>query len=288
MLNQDVTILRPLRDVACRNCLVRDDLVVKLSDFGMARQIYHSNYYRFNRKAMLPVRWMAPESLEDGLFTTASDVWSYGVLLYEIITYANCPFHDLSSSQVVESVKRGNTIPIPIDASTGVKSLLQWCWRKDPDQRITFGHIIKILTENPTMLSPCLDVPSASVEKTDDGHSGPNFRKMSGPGRPIASGSSNIRPRTTSPCDSLSGVHGATPVSPLMETEAENGEFKSVSSQPFYKISNLDNGHRQRSAPALEPLLPNNNFVTRYALIQRTRSPDLASLERSPTELSAV
>ncbi|KAG0710468.1 Insulin-like peptide receptor [Chionoecetes opilio] len=80
------------RDVACRNCLVSAERVVKLSDFGMTRPMYESDYYRFNRRGMLPVRWMSPESLEDGIFTSSSDMWSYGVLLYEIITFGSFPF----------------------------------------------------------------------------------------------------------------------------------------------------------------------------------------------------
>lgn len=66
---------------------------------------------------MLPVRWMSPESLEQGLFTPASDVWSYGVLLYEIITFGSFPFQGMNNNQVLEHVKAGNTLPIP----TGVK-----------------------------------------------------------------------------------------------------------------------------------------------------------------------
>ena len=80
------------RDVACRNCLVNSTRVVKLADFGMTRPMYENDYYRFSRKGMLPVRWMAPESLADGLFTPMSDVWSYGVLLYEMITFGSFPF----------------------------------------------------------------------------------------------------------------------------------------------------------------------------------------------------
>lgn len=71
------------RDVACRNCLVNAQRVVKLGDFGMARSTSENDYYRFSRKGMLPVRWMAPESLALGKFTFASDIWSFGVLLYE-------------------------------------------------------------------------------------------------------------------------------------------------------------------------------------------------------------
>ena len=80
------------RDIACRNCLVNSTRVVKLADFGMTRPMFENDYYRFSRKGMLPVRWMAPESLADGLFTPMSDVWSYGVLLYEMITFGSFPF----------------------------------------------------------------------------------------------------------------------------------------------------------------------------------------------------
>ena len=101
------------RDVACRNCLVNSTRVVKLADFGMTRPMFENDYYRFSRKGMLPVRWMAPESLADGLFTPMSDIWSYGVLLYEMITFGSFPFQGLSNNQVMEHVKAGHTLTIP-------------------------------------------------------------------------------------------------------------------------------------------------------------------------------
>ena len=108
------------RDVACRNCLVNSDRNVKLADFGMTRQMFDSDYYRFSRRGMLPVRWMSPESLADGIFSPMSDVWSYGVLLYEIITFGSFPFQGLSNNQVLENVKNGQTLSQPI----GIKSQL--------------------------------------------------------------------------------------------------------------------------------------------------------------------
>jgi len=108
------------RDVACRNCLVNSSRTIKLADFGMTRQMFQSDYYRFSRRGMLPVRWMSPESLADGIFSPMSDVWSYGVLLYEIITFGSFPFQGLSNNQVLENVKNGQTLSQPI----GIKSQL--------------------------------------------------------------------------------------------------------------------------------------------------------------------
>ena len=90
------------------------------SCFMCFRPMYENDYYRFSRKGMLPVRWMAPESLADGLFTPMSDVWSYGVLLYEMITFGSFPFQGLSNNQVLEHVKAGNMLNIP----SGIKPQL--------------------------------------------------------------------------------------------------------------------------------------------------------------------
>ena len=80
------------RDLAARNCMVAEDLTVKIGDFGMTRDIYETDYYRKGGKGLLPVRWMAPESLRDGVFTSQCDVWSYGVVLWEMATLASQPY----------------------------------------------------------------------------------------------------------------------------------------------------------------------------------------------------
>lgn len=80
------------RDLAARNCMVASDMTVKIGDFGMTRDVYETDYYRKGTKGLLPVRWMSPESLKDGIFTTASDMFSYGVVLWEMSTLASQPY----------------------------------------------------------------------------------------------------------------------------------------------------------------------------------------------------
>ena len=93
------------RDLAARNCMVSGDNTVKIGDFGMARDIYETDYYRKGTTGLLPVRWMAPESLADGVFTSDSDIWSYGVVLWEMATLAEQPYQ-------VSSVNLFNTVQV--------------------------------------------------------------------------------------------------------------------------------------------------------------------------------
>ncbi|XP_059485869.1 receptor-type guanylate cyclase gcy-19-like isoform X2 [Neocloeon triangulifer] len=155
------------RDVACRNCMVNANRIVKLGDFGMTRAMYESDYYKFNRKGMLPVRWMAPESLGLGIFTPNSDIWSYGVLLYEIITFGSFPFQGMSNSQVLEFVKNGNTLTIPKGVKPNLEMLLRACWAQDYKKRINASEVVEFLANNPRLIAPCLDVPLASVQMED-------------------------------------------------------------------------------------------------------------------------
>lgn len=92
------------RDLAARNCMVAEDLTVKIGDFGMTRDIYETDYYRKGSRGLLPVRWMSPESLKDGVFSSSSDAFSYGVVLWEMATLASQPYQGLSNEQVLRLI----------------------------------------------------------------------------------------------------------------------------------------------------------------------------------------
>ncbi|XP_011630756.1 uncharacterized LOC105422894 isoform X1 [Pogonomyrmex barbatus] len=152
------------RDIASRNCLVNAQRVVKLGDFGMTRPMYENDYYKFNRKGMLPVRWMSPESLALGIFTPASDVWSYGVLLYEIVTFGSFPFQGMSNNEVLTHVKAGNCLTAPKKIKIQLENLMYSCWNVEHTKRPTAPEIVDFLAMNPRIIAPCLDVPLSSVQ----------------------------------------------------------------------------------------------------------------------------
>ncbi|GBP95582.1 Insulin-like receptor [Eumeta japonica] len=135
------------RDLAARNCMVAEDLTVKIGDFGMTRDIYENDYYRKGTKGLLPVRWMPPESLRDGIYSTASDVFSYGVVLWEMATLASQPYQGLSNDQVLRYVIDGGVMERPENCPDKLYFLMQRCWHHRPSARPSFIDIIRYLLE---------------------------------------------------------------------------------------------------------------------------------------------
>lgn len=133
------------RDLAARNCMVAEDLTVKIGDFGMTRDIYETDYYRKGGKGLLPVRWMAPESLKDGIFTSHSDVWSYGVVLWEMATLASQPYQGLSNEQVLKYVISGGIMEKPENCPEKLYQIMTLCWERVPRTRPNFLQVIEML-----------------------------------------------------------------------------------------------------------------------------------------------
>lgn len=136
------------RDLAARNCMVAEDLTVKVGDFGMTRDIYERDYYRKGSKGLLPVRWMAPESLKDGVFSSYSDVWSYGVVLWEMVTFASQPYQGLSNEQVLRYVIEGGVMERPENCPELLYELMKRTWRHKATRRPTFMDIASMLLKH--------------------------------------------------------------------------------------------------------------------------------------------
>uniref|UniRef100_T2MGU8 Tyrosine-protein kinase receptor n=1 Tax=Hydra vulgaris TaxID=6087 RepID=T2MGU8_HYDVU len=132
-------------DLAARNCMVASDFTVKIGDFGMARDIYERNYYRKDGKSLLPIRWMAPESLKDGIFSTASDVWSFGVVLWEICTLASQPYQGKTNEQVLNFVLSNGHLDYPEGCDYQLREFMSLCWHRDPKMRPSFLEIVHVL-----------------------------------------------------------------------------------------------------------------------------------------------
>ncbi|KAE8633203.1 hypothetical protein XENTR_v10001813 [Xenopus tropicalis] len=141
------------RDLATRNCLVGENLLVKIGDFGMSRDVYSTDYYRVGGHTMLPIRWMPPESIMYRKFTTESDVWSLGVVLWEIFTYGKQPWYQLSNNEVIECITQGRVLQRPRTCPKEVYDLMLGCWQREPHMRLNIKEIHSLL-QNLSKASP--------------------------------------------------------------------------------------------------------------------------------------
>ncbi|XP_048108390.1 LOW QUALITY PROTEIN: proto-oncogene tyrosine-protein kinase ROS [Alosa alosa] len=132
------------RDLAARNCLVSlqgytdPERVVKIGDFGLSRDVYKKDYYRKRGEGLLPVRWMPPESLTDGMFNKYSDVWAFGVLLWEVVSLGKQPYPALTNLEVMHHINSGGRLPAPADCPKSLYALMLACWSKTPSDRPNF------------------------------------------------------------------------------------------------------------------------------------------------------
>ncbi|XP_069824945.1 tyrosine-protein kinase ITK/TSK isoform X2 [Dendropsophus ebraccatus] len=134
------------RDLAARNCLVGESLVVKVSDFGMTRFVL-DDQYTSSTGTKFPVKWSAPEVFRYGRYSSKSDVWSYGVLVWEVFSEGKTPFEHLSSSDVVEEVSNGLRLFRPKMASEKVYQFMNSCWQENPELRPSFCRLLKEITD---------------------------------------------------------------------------------------------------------------------------------------------
>ncbi|XP_067269117.1 fibroblast growth factor receptor 1-A isoform X6 [Pseudorasbora parva] len=141
------------RDLAARNVLVTEDNVMKIADFGLARDIHHIDYYKKTTNGRLPVKWMAPEALFDRIYTHQSDVWSFGVLLWEIFTLGGSPYPGVPVEELFKLLKEGHRMDRPTTCTHELYMMMRDCWHAVPSQRPTFKQLVEDLDRTLSMTS---------------------------------------------------------------------------------------------------------------------------------------
>lgn len=135
------------RDLATRNCLISDDMVVKIADFGLSQKIYLQDYYKGSDRDAIPVRWMPLESILYNKYTPESDVWAFGVCLWEIFSYALQPYYGMTHEEVIKYLKEGNVLISPDGCPAPVYEVMKMCWGQKPIDRPSFSEIYQTLTD---------------------------------------------------------------------------------------------------------------------------------------------
>uniref|UniRef100_A0A4W6FEE9 Tyrosine-protein kinase receptor n=1 Tax=Lates calcarifer TaxID=8187 RepID=A0A4W6FEE9_LATCA len=163
------------RDIAARNCLLTcpgPDRVAKIGDFGMARDIYRASYYRKGGRAMLPVKWMPPEAFMEGIFTCKTDTWSFGVLLWEILSLGYMPYPCKTNQEVLEFVTSGGRMDPPKGCPGPVYRIMTQCWQHCPEHRPNFSTILERInycTQDPDVINTPLPVEYGPNTEDDGG-----------------------------------------------------------------------------------------------------------------------
>ncbi|KAJ0021915.1 hypothetical protein NQD34_009405 [Periophthalmus magnuspinnatus] len=126
------------RDLAARNCMLNENMNVCVADFGLSKKIYNGDYYRQGRISKMPVKWIAIESLADRVYTTKSDVWSFGVTMWEIATRGQTPYPGVENSEIYDYLRQGNRLKQPPDCLDSIYTLMFSCWLLSPKDRPSF------------------------------------------------------------------------------------------------------------------------------------------------------
>lgn len=164
------------RDLAARNVLVGDNKIAKVADFGLTRHVYEEKVYHAKRNRKLPLKWMSVEAIFDQTFTTQSDVWAFGVLLWELVTLGGTPYPTVNNRELLRLLKNGYRMEKPDICNDEMYNLMRECWLENPFDRPTFTLIRERLEEMMQKDNPYLDF--SVLDESRDYYNVPSFNSL--------------------------------------------------------------------------------------------------------------
>uniref|UniRef100_A0A8D0AQW8 receptor protein-tyrosine kinase n=1 Tax=Sander lucioperca TaxID=283035 RepID=A0A8D0AQW8_SANLU len=158
------------RDLAARNILVNSNLVCKVSDFGLSRVLEDDPEAAYTTTGgKIPIRWTAPEAISYRKFSSASDAWSYGIVMWEVMSYGERPYWEMSNQDVILSIEEGYRLPAPMGCPVALHQLMLHCWQKERSHRPKFTDVVTFLDKlirNPSSLLPLVeDIQRYSIKE---------------------------------------------------------------------------------------------------------------------------
>ncbi|GAA6213929.1 tyrosine-protein kinase Mer-like [Lates japonicus] len=225
------------RDLAARNCMLRDDMTVCVADFGLSKKIYSGDYYRQGRIAKMPVKWIAVESLADRVFTVKSDVWAFGITMWEIATRGMTPYPGIPNHEIYDYLVEGHRLKQPADCLDELYEIMYSCWRADPLDRPLFPQLRKTLEKLTEKLpessskDDIIYINTSFPEEDPDGETLPVER-------PVFSSSPSCSHRTAENAVVTADIHGS-----LEDEDDEDDDDRYVvviSSDPSLRSSAAD------------------------------------------------
>ena len=242
--------------------VMNTDFKIKLASLGMMRRDYMTDYAKLNWLSnmpfAMPIRWMAPESLKIGNFSSQSDVWSFGIVLYEIFSFGNRPWAEFSNDNVIELVaSKAHTLPKPIDCPENIYQVMKECWSVNPDNRPNFEKLKdkfmsgEIFEENASTIG-------GGTGTVGTGHNNRHMSEISG----IGNAPSNV------PTNSILGGHNGSVKKPTLSQLPTPSGIPNISpnnqeiseTNGFTPLLN-GNGHGNGHSNLLSPIPPNNSNI---------------------------
>ncbi|XP_032467974.1 tyrosine-protein kinase receptor UFO isoform X2 [Phocoena sinus] len=193
------------RDLAARNCMLNENMSVCVADFGLSKKIYNGDYYRQGRIAKMPVKWIAIESLADRVYTSKSDVWSFGVTMWEIATRGQTPYPGVENSEIYDYLRQGNRLKQPVDCLDGLYALMSRCWELNPRDRPSFAELREDLENTLKALPPAQEPDEILYVNMDEGGGHPEPLGAAGGAEPPT----QPDPKDSCSCLTAAEVHPA-------------------------------------------------------------------------------